>query len=232
MKTPPPAPDEDPFILPTPSKETLEKALYQDQALHDIHSPQAQREQLEPTESYSPVPMFIIFVFSAMMFWSGWYVQRYSGNFRPDIFDHQWDPSRVAQKSDKPFDPIAAGKRLFSQNCQQCHQAHGEGIPGVYPPLHDSQWVLGDPQRLGKLVLGGMSGPLVVKGQLYNGNMPAFSHWTDQKVAAVLTYIRQEWGHAAEPISEADITAIRQAMGTRSKPWSPEELTALHPFAE
>lgn len=206
---------------------TLEKSRYADESI--LHSSQLDREKLEPTEGLHPVPMTLIFIFSALMFWSGMYLNEYSGDFRSDVFTYQWNPA-AATKEEKAFEPIAEGRKLFAKNCTQCHQQDGQGIPGVYPPLVASEWVLGEKARIGKLLLAGMSGTVTVNGKQYTGQMPTFAHWKDRNIAAVLTYIRQEWGNDADEVPAELITQLREEVGNRSKPWKPEELLEQHPF--
>lgn len=215
---------------PVASKSTLEQAQLADASLHSMHGSQLHREQEEPSEGMAPVPVFLIFAFSALMFWGGIYIQRYSGGYQGTVCDHNWTPTSALAVSEKPFDPIVEGKKLFTRNCQQCHQSHGKGVPGVYPPLDGSEWAQGDPRRIGKLLLAGMSGTLTVHGEQFTGNMPSFNHWKDKQIAAVLTYVRQEWSNKAEPVPESLITELRESIKGRNKPWKPEELLAEHPF--
>lgn len=218
------------FYSPGPrpsSKPTLERGAYEDEAMQRVHS-QLMREKEEPHEGFSPVPIFFIFLFGALMFWGGIYIAKYSGGFRSDVFDPHWTP----QKTSGPvvaFDPIKQGKKLYARTCQQCHQADGHGIPGVYPPLVNSPWVLGSEDRLAHLLILGMSGPLHILGADYNGNMPPVGMWKDKDIAAVLTYIRQEWGNQAPAVDESIVAAARKSIGGRTTAWSPEELEKLYP---
>ena len=213
---------------PLASKTTLEQAQLNDTALHTVHSI-VRSEGAEPQEAMRPIPVLIIFLFSALTFWGGIYIQRYSGNYRADIFDHNWTPTAAAQTAEKPFDPLVEGAKLFSRNCQQCHQQNGKGVHGVYPPLDGSEWVVGDPERIVKILLFGMSGTITVAGETVTGNMPSVGHLKDRQIAAVLTYIRQAWSNQAGEVPEDLVTKIRSET-KRNKPWKPEELLAEHPF--
>ncbi|MEO6848073.1 MAG: cytochrome c, partial [Chthoniobacterales bacterium] len=125
------------------------------------------------------------------------------------------------------------GKRIFAQNCQLCHQQTGLGTPGQYPPLAGSEWVQsldwhGD-NHLVKIVLMGMQGPLTVKGMPFNNAMPAWNQLKDEQIAAVLTYVRNEWGNKATPIAVDNVKHIREelkGMG-RTDPWSPDEIKKI-----
>lgn len=213
---------------PVLSKPTLEQGELADISIHTVHST-VRSEGAEPHEAMQPIPILVIFLFSALMFWGGLYIQRYSGNYRADIFDHNWMPTAAAQVVEKSFEPIIEGGKLFSRNCQQCHQHDGKGVHGVYPPLDGSEWVLGEQERIVKVLLFGMSGTITVAGQTITGNMPTVGHLKDRQIAAVLTYVRQAWSNKAEAVPEELVTKIR-AETKRTKPWKPEELLAEHPF--
>ena len=128
---------------------------------------------------------------------------------------------RLSAAQQKRF---SAGRPIFTAVCAACHQASGAGLDGLAPPLLDSEWVLGSPERLVRVVLQGLSGPIKVRGRTYAGDMPAFGGFADEDLAAVLTYIRQEWGHAASPIEPAQIASIRAAAAGHYGAWSAEEL--------
>ncbi len=125
---------------------------------------------------------------------------------------------------------IAKGKSLY-QNCIACHQPTGLGVPTVFPPLAGSEVVNGNEEHLIRIVLHGLSGKVTVNKVIYNGNMPAFGqglgfNWTDEKVAAVLTYVRQAWTNKSGPITKDQVTAIR-TKSDRKKAWTATELEAI-----
>ena len=101
----------------------------------------------------------------------------------------------------------------------------------MYPPLANSEWVNGNPEGVGRILLHGLSGPLEVHGATYNGAMPAFgplgSNWKDDRIAAVLTYIRQEWGNKAEPVTAEQIAKIRADTSGRNNAWTAAELESF-----
>ncbi len=116
------------------------------------------------------------------------------------------------------------GKQLFTGTCAACHQTHGLGLDGLAPPLADSEWVLGSEQRLIRIVLHGLSGPLRVKGASYSLDMPAMGVFSDDQLAAILTYIRREWENGAAPIATSAVKEIRAANAKRQDAWRQEEL--------
>lgn len=190
------------------------------------------REQAEPRDGYEPVPLWLITVFFCIIFWAGLYLAFNSGGFRADVFN----PKLVAWQGGgggavEAPDPKLIGKRVFTQNCVVCHQTTGLGVAGQFPPLVGSEWVLGGDwhgdNHLVKILLLGLQGPIVVKGGNYNNAMPAWKQLKDEQIAAVLTYIRSEWGNAAPPISADYVKKIRESVSSRSEPWSMNELKAI-----
>jgi len=85
--------------------------------------------------------------------------------------------------------------------------------------------VLGSPERIARIVLHGVRGPITVLGRVHTGDMPAFGGaLDDQQISSILTYLRREWGHTASPVDPDQVTAIRAATKGHSDAWSPEEL--------
>lgn len=90
------------------------------------------------------------------------------------------------------------GKALFAKNCAACHQATGLGIPGAFPALKGNVFAQGDPAIVIATVLKGRAG------------MPAFAtSLDDEKLAAILTYVRSAWGNKASAIAVPDVAAVR-----------------------
>ncbi len=214
----------------------LEHAKLGDDSLQDVHA-QLMREKEEPTEGFSPIPIYLLFVFCALTFWAGIYFEANSGHFK--WYAYSTDFEVVDPSSQVPIDYdsldwlIPRGERLYNANCATCHQTSGMGSPGVYPPLVDSRWVDGDPDRLIAILLHGLVGPIEVKGNQYNGNMPAFgahpAFRRDRDLAAVMTYVRNAWGNAYEPILESQVTSLREELGNRG-PWDGTEILQVYPL--
>ena len=117
------------------------------------------------------------------------------------------------------------GKTVYATLCAACHQPTGTGMDGLAPPLVDSEWVLGKPDVLPRIVLHGLSGPLKVNGQSFNLEMPPLGPaLTDEQIAGVLTYIRREWEHGASPISVATVADLRAKYKARTQAWNSAEL--------
>ncbi len=117
-----------------------------------------------------------------------------------------------------------SGKQTFAGLCAACHQPTGKGLEGLAPPLADSEWVNGDPERIIKVVMHGLRGPIKVKGNNYSYDMPAAGFLTDEQIAGVLTYIRREWDHEASPVSLELVQKIRAETKGRTDAWTEGEL--------
>lgn len=106
---------------------------------------------------------------------------------------------------------MALGERIYRTNCNTCHQGEGQGMPGVFPPLTETEWVTGDKGRLIRLTLNGLNGPMTVNGVEYNSVMTPHDFLSDDQIAAVLTYIRQSFGNQASAVTPAEVAAVRAA---------------------
>lgn len=120
------------------------------------------------------------------------------------------------------------GQLLFTQICAQCHQPTGLGQDGIAPPLVDSEWVLGTPHRLTRIVLNGLRGPVKIGKKTMDLEMPGLGALTDEQISSVLTYIRREWGHEASPVDPKAVTDIRKETAVRGEiEWSADELSKI-----
>jgi mono/diheme cytochrome c family protein len=113
-----------------------------------------------------------------------------------------------------------SGRAVYAANCAGCHQADGRGLPSLAPALANSALVLGPASVTARIVLNGKEGAV--------GLMPPIGGTLgDEEVAAVLTYIRREWGNGASPIDAATAQAIRAMNATRTRPWTDDELARI-----
>jgi cytochrome c oxidase cbb3-type subunit 2 len=133
-------------------------------------------------------------------------------------------------------DQISSGKEIYMKAapggglCFTCHQPNGQGITGQFPPLAGSDWVLGEKERLIKISIHGLMGEIEVNGVKYNNVMapPGIppGSLTDQQIADVLTYIRNEWGNSASAVSPEEVATIRSSVKDRApmQMWTVAEL--------
>jgi mono/diheme cytochrome c family protein len=125
------------------------------------------------------------------------------------------------------LDTVASqGKVLYEQSCASCHLPTGQGKDGIGPSLVGCEWVTGPPERLARISLYGIRGPIEVNGQEFNLEMPGvyYYQFDDEQMAAVLTYIRQSWGNNASPVSSEMVSSVRAECGERGDSFTVEEL--------
>ncbi len=123
-------------------------------------------------------------------------------------------------------DQIDAGKEVYMKAaagggmCFTCHQVNGEGLAGQFPPLAGSDWVLGDKDRLIKISMYGLMGEIEVNGVKYNNVMapPGIppGSLTDDQIANVLTYIRNDWGNSASAVTSDEVATVRKSLNGRA----------------
>lgn len=190
------------------------------------------REKDDPRDGYEPIPLWLVSLFMALVFWAGAYLAFYSGGFQSTVFNPtqvSWAGGGAVDKG--PPDPMVLGKRLFTANCVACHQATGQGVAGQFPTLVGSEWVLGGDwhgdNHLVKIVLHGLQGPIQVMGNTYNGAMPPWKQLKDEQIAAILTYIRNEWGNSAAPITAEQVARIREETADVTEPFTQAQLQAI-----
>jgi mono/diheme cytochrome c family protein len=137
------------------------------------------------------------------------------------------ETAEVAPLSDAEKKLFEAGKAQYPLICGACHQPNGQGLDGLAPPLVEADWVTGSPERLARIVLQGVRGPLNVKGKVWELEMPPVNVLSDEEIAALLTYIRREWGHTASAITPAYIAKVRKETETREEAWTEPELLKI-----
>jgi len=106
-------------------------------------------------------------------------------------------------------DQIKAGQQLFTGTCSVCHQATGEGLPGVFPPLAKSSLIAEDPKRTVQILLHGLNGKVVVNGKEYNSVMPPMSQLNDDEMANILTFVLNSWGNPGGRITTDEVAKAR-----------------------
>lgn len=106
---------------------------------------------------------------------------------------------------------MTAGRAVYTKVCATCHQANGQGVPGVFPPLAGSSIITAtDPGKIIRATLHGLQGPIEVNGQTYNSVMPPQgATLKDDELAAALTYARNSWGNRAPAVTTDEVTVVR-----------------------
>lgn len=196
-----------------------------------------EREHAIPETGQMPLPVWLLGLCALCIGFGAYYLGGFNGGFRADGLSERAVGSAALTETTGPaagggaaavVSPFDQGKKLYAANCAQCHQTSGIGVAGQYPSLVGSPWVQGSPKRLAMLLLKGMQGPHPVGGVTYNGAMPSQEkNMGDKKIAAVLTYIRNEWGNKGTEIPPELLAATRKEFLAKSDPWTHEELAAV-----
>jgi mono/diheme cytochrome c family protein len=208
--------------------------------VQEVHAA-IQREKREPRVGLEPLSIWLIAVYGLAVFFAGAYLGRYSGSFSGDSLDPLGGPPPTAKKGggaqgqqQAELSPRDRGKKIFSANCQTCHQANGQGVPGQYPPLAGSEFTTGGSKRPAMIVLKGLQGPVTVKGQKFGSAVmqPWDKTLTDQRIADVLTYERSEWGNSASPVTAEQIAALRKELATHPDSFTEPDVLGVPADAE
>ena len=107
-------------------------------------------------------------------------------------------------------------------------------LPVQYPPLVDSKWATSDPGLIANIILEGLKGEIVVKGETYGTNAAvnmAAVPITDREIANVTTYVRQAWGNNAPEILESEVSAFRNESKDQIDQWTGDQLIEMYPAA-
>ena len=220
--------------MSTPSQPDprVDQAAVTDESLLAAHE-KLLGKQPDEKARYKLLPLNLLFIFSGLIFFGGTYLGRYAGHFSPKIYNENAKPPQAGAPVEEapPADPLVLGKTVYGAVCVACHQPTGLGLPPMFPPLAGSEWVKGSEERMIRIVLHGLQGPIKVKGTDFIGAMPPTGpgsgfNLSPEKVAAVITYVRHEYGEGASPVSPAKVAEIRAKEGNHP-PWTAAELEKL-----
>ena len=128
-----------------------------------------------------------------------------------------------------------AGHEVYFRegHCTTCHQKDGKGLDPAFPPLNDSIFVHGSPERLIKLALHGVMGPFELHGKKYDGQVPMTPFGgmlNDKEMSAVLTYVRNSYDNKASAITAEQVAKVRGATKGMTGFYQMEELLKEHPL--
>ncbi len=136
----------------------------------------------------------------------------------------------------KDFEMFNLGRTIYAKEgyCITCHQADGNGLPASgFPPLSGTEWVTGSEDRLLKVILKGLLGPISVGGKNYPGAVPMTPFeglLNDQEVAAVATYIRNTFGNKAPVVQPETVKRVRASVKRRKDIYQSSKLLKEHPL--
>jgi mono/diheme cytochrome c family protein len=187
----------------------------------------------EPKAERQPVPVFLIVLLGALLFWGDMYLVEHGGELDARVYAPYRSVSELASYRPKGEGDLlkAEGQKIYKQYCAACHQEDGHGNPSAFvPPLAGSDWVTPkDPGRIIRIVLNGLQGPITVNGKQWGqaAMVPWRDALNDEAVAAVLTYVRNDWGNKAPPIKPEEVKPVREETKNRAGNFTPDELLQI-----
>jgi len=111
----------------------------------------------------------------------------------------------ISQQADQ-----LTGVQLYTKYCLTCHQADGNGVRGMFPPLAGNAKITGPSTDVIRIVLFGLEGPITVNERDYNQPMPPQGYMSDNQIADILTYVRSSWENKAPPVKVTDVAKTRK----------------------
>ncbi len=205
----------------------LEQACATDESIQQVHA-QLQKNKPEKSGGYPMLPLVLLGLICSAVFFGSIYMAHYSIRFDPLVVNENAKREKPGAVAVATVTPAMLGKKVYL-NCAPCHQANGQGLlASGYPPLAGSEWVNGNEERLVRIVLHGLNGPINVAGKDYNNVMPPLgTALKDDQIANVLSYIRQEWGNGAPEVKTETVARIRAETTARSQMWTAAELLKI-----
>ena len=188
-------------------------------------------DEREPGVHQEPVPVLLFVILLLLAFWGMMYLHTNAGGFNRYVYGPFESYAMVSDvQPGSSDDPMKRGADVYKSICLPCHQSSGLGAPGQFPPLAGSDWVnVEGPNRMLRIVINGLSGPVEVNGQSWSGAMPGFGDViaSDEDLAAVITYVRNSWGNEASVCTPEEAALVLSESADRGLPWSSPELLNL-----
>lgn len=140
----------------------------------------------------------------------------YSGRQKDMVYQPEGSAIQSITKSAQPgvipeknmAQRMENGKILYEGNCAACHQLKGEGLPGAFPPLANSDYLMARSDKGVGIPLHGLSGKIKVNGVEYDGIMPQMQLSNDE-IASIMTYVRNSWGNKGDLVTAAEVEKAR-----------------------
>jgi len=206
------------------NKPNFEASAASDESIREVHA-KLQSNKPDKPHGYPSLPLVMLGLMCCIGFFGSVYMVHYSVRFDPLVVNAHANRAKPGAKAAVVLTRAQLGKPVYMANCATCHQANGGGVPGAFPPLAHSEWVNGSEERVVRIVLHGLQGPIKVAGNDYNNVMaPLGGVLKDEQIANVLSYIRQEWGNSAPEVDPATVVRIRAETASHSGYWTAEQL--------
>jgi mono/diheme cytochrome c family protein len=188
-------------------------------------------EDAEPVVGRAAAPIWLITVLIVLGYGGMLYLNENAGGFSAQVYEPYVSIDELAAAQPKSAEGELAdkGRKIFTTDCQVCHQPNGMGMPGQFPPLAGSDWVnAAAANRIIRIVLNGAQGPITINGAPFTSSS-AMVPWRDilkdDDIAAVLTFVRgnKEWGNHGGPVTPDQVKTIRAKIKDNTQPFSPDQ---------
>ena len=141
----------------------------------------------------------------------------YSGKQEDTVYQPEGQVSTATPDSTAPAltpqQRLSEGERIFNQSCFACHQANGQGLAGIFPPLAQSDYLLADVDRAIRGIIEGQKGEMVVNGKTYNQIMPPQALSNDE-IASVVSFVNRSWGNEGEMVEPDRVRKVRESLSS------------------
>lgn len=214
-------------MSPNDSNFRVEQSAASDDSIQQVHA-QLQKKKPEKTDGYSMLPLVLLGLMCCAVFFGSIYLAHFSLRFDPLVYSEHANREKPGAVKVAALTRAQMGKKVFDTTCIACHQANGLGVPGQYPPLAASEWVNGSEERIIRIVLHGLNGPITVEGKEYNNVMaPLGGALKDEQIANVISYVRASWGNTAPEVSPETVARVRAETAGRNTFWTAAELLKI-----
>lgn len=207
----------------------VEAAGASDDSIQQVHA-RLQKTKPEKANGYSLLPLALLGILCTAIFFGSIYVAHNSVRFDPLVTNEHAKREKPGAAGPVALTRAQMGKKIFVANCATCHQLNGQGVPNQFPPLAGSEWAQGNEERIIRIVLNGLSGPITVEGHEYNNVMaPLGAVLKDEQIANVLSYVRNgaELGNKAPDVEPETVAKVRAATASRTTAWTAAELKQI-----
>lgn len=204
----------------------VEQSAASDDSIQQVHA-RLQKNKPEKADGYAMLPLVLLGLMCCAVFFGSIYMAHYSLRFDPLVYNEHANREKPGATKVAALTRAQMGKRVFDQTCVACHQVNGLGVPGQYPPLAGSEWVTGSEERLIRIVLHGLNGPIKVGDKEFNNVMAPLGSLKDDQIANVLSYVRASWGNTAPEVQPETVAKVRADTAGHNSYWTAAELEKI-----
>ena len=208
-------------------KSRIESSAASDDSILQVHA-KLQHQKPEKANGYSLTPLVLLGNMCSGVFFGSIYMAHNSVRFDPLVVNEHAKREKPGAAGPVALTRAQLGKKTFTSICATCHQLNGKGVPGQFPPLAGSEWAQGNEERVIRIVLHGLSGPITVESQEFNNVMaPLGAVLKDEQIANVLSYVRSEWDNKAPEVQPETVAKVRADTASRTTSWTAAELKKI-----